>query len=143
MQRFLKFAVLVVLLAALAATQTPATPVKYWVQYHDDDQNYVTVHLTKKLLGERFSTSSIYDFNREKGPPLFRELQEVHGVENVVMNQYSVQVKKGAAFDWDEILPEVLQTIGKHVGRMELRPPKTARPSPCPETPASKAGDKL
>lgn len=122
MERMLKFFVLTVLLAALAAAQTPKSPtVKYWIQ-DVPNPDIKVIHTTHRFNDGRVNMSLLASPTELTVPQ--RQLLRLDGVEEVTLKGYTVSVNKGRAFYWNEVLPNVLKILEEHLGKMEARTPE-------------------
>lgn len=120
MERMLKFAVLVVLLAALAATLA-AAPVKYWIE-DVPNPDIKVIHTTHRFNDGRVNISLYAD--PTELTVLQRRLLRLDGVVVVTLKGYTVSIDKGRAFYWNEVLPNVLKTLEEYLGKMEARTPE-------------------
>ena len=48
-------------------------------------------------------------------PELCRGIRDIKGVEAVGLAGYSIAIRKGVVFEWDEILPQALMYISMHL----------------------------
>lgn len=48
-------------------------------------------------------------------PKLCQDLRAIKGVESVSLSSYSIALRKGVVFEWDEILPQALMHISMHL----------------------------
>lgn len=85
---------------------------KYVVDHYPMNPNRVTIHLTKRIaaqsdvfLGDCAHMSSDITNN----PPAFtKKIIAVEGITGLSICGYEVGMTKGLAFDWEDILPEII-----------------------------------
>ena len=83
---------------------------KYQIEYHPNP-NCVTVHVDKRVVVGKQGFFSCRFASGEETPNLARHLLDVHGVEEVHLGKYDVQLTKGVVFKWEDMFKQIVAII--------------------------------
>lgn len=85
---------------------------KYKIEFHLNP-DMVSIHTTLPLSSRNEIFTSELNFNNEKAPKPVEDVLKVPGVVNCTYcNKYEISIKKGSAFEWDEIIEKVTDVVG-------------------------------
>ncbi len=84
---------------------------KYQLEYHPNPE-IVTVHLNKVVAKKSIQTfEGDTEMDDDERPQFVKDLFRIDGVESVTLQRYEVSLKKGTAFEWEEIISTVLELL--------------------------------
>jgi len=127
--------------------------VKYKIDY--THSNGFTIHLQKRLTKKSYqslfrpseklkileecnysSEEDFYDHEIETDPtPLYiKRIWCIDGIKSIYIDQYSIQIEKGSAFEWDAIPERVISILNLELFPFDSVPEKIVK---IPETDAS------
>lgn len=116
----------------------------YFIEYFPDDFDVAKIHLDRQIANGRpeeygpdtFGGYAEDDDNKEgpqNPPPIYlKEIFRLDGIDpGAYLERYSIQLTKGSLFDWQNIIPEVMEILRKFLAPEEKirevappRPPK-------------------
>jgi len=97
--------------------------IKYRLEYHPNP-NCCEIHLNTKILSnetriiysETDSEAELAEKNETIALKLLELLTNIEGIESIFIKKFSVDLTKGEAFDWEDMIPIVLNTINCCIG---------------------------
>jgi hypothetical protein len=124
--------VLIAVALVAAGSATPAItnagdakPAVYYIVETFNNAHVRHIHVSRKVVNEANVTHVDIEVAIKRGtaPKLWRRLAAVPGVTEVWLKEYSVDVTKGEAFDWDVVFPQVLEVLKEELaGGAEFLP---------------------
>ena|SRR3989344_3413680 len=95
--------------------------IKYRLEYHPNP-NCCEIHLNKELisnkthiLGSEFDSSEELG-GEKKAKELMELLVNTDGIDYIFIKKFSISIHKGEVFDWEEVIPNVLDVINTLLG---------------------------
>lgn len=82
---------------------------KYRIEYMGNP-DYVTLHVTVKLTDENF-VNDIVTTTDTATNELYSLCKDVHGAQEISLHPYSISLKRGGAFDRDEVVMNCLEGL--------------------------------
>ncbi len=106
---------------------------KYVLEYAAEHPDTVGIHIRERLTEFDYENWDYPGDKSEYGtgtPEWAVKIFDIKGIDSVSCSRYTIDVYKGGAFDWDELLPEILAVVKAYFSLneelVEKEPPRQA-----------------